>query len=421
MEGRRGKFSRRLLKLFFIVYIFLFFSGLSFAADYSELRVLPKKEYYFTNEPCYFELIVPGVSPSLVRVTIQSLPDGCQFISSDKEQIVYEDEHSTLVTLCFEFSKSGTFTLPRLAARIGFGGYALHFDSVKIIQNPQTLLPEFFFTFPEGKNFIKGKRTPVLLCARYFKAITAVNVQLDEKFIFEKKDTITELPLFIDEFTPEETLIARYDYVPFESGKCKLPLVEVNCQAWNLVHQNIYLNSEEVIVADSKENPQDAELVESESFLLENDEDFEKWQKEMLYSDKTLSVKNYSEHFFKREKLFTFYKKLSLILICLFALSLIPSAFLKKKNLIITAGLLFFISFAFFLTFTMMLQKKHAQSSGGFMYQIPDEKSENKSYIEKGTLLSIESETDEWLQVTAGSENHGWIKKDSVEKQDEKK
>ncbi len=410
MERKTGKFSRRLLKFFFIISICFNFSKFAFCADYSGLRVVPKNEYYFTGEPCYFELIVPGVSPSLVRVTIQSLPDGCQFISSDKEQIVYEEEHSTRVTLCFEFSKSGTFTLPRLAARIGFGGYALHFDSVKIIQNPQTLVPEFFFVFPEGKIFEKGKRTPVILCARYFKAVTAVNLKLDERFVFEQKEVFSEFPLFIEQFTPEDTRIACYDYIPFEKGICSLPFVEINCQAWNLVHQNVYLSPEEIFVLDSKENT--TKNTPADNLFSEKDEAFENWTRETFFSDKTLTVQKAAENLLKHQSLFRIYKKLFLVLMCVFILLVFLFVFLKRKNAAIAFGFLFSVCLIFFITFSMRLQKKYAESSGGFMYQIPDEKSENKSFIEKGTLLCIESETEEWFQVTAGNENHGWIKKD---------
>jgi len=410
MERKSRKFSRRLLKIFFIIDICFNFSKFAFAADYSELRVVPKNEYFFTGEPCYYELIVPGVSPSLVRVTIQSLPDGCQFISSDKEQIVYEDEHSTKVTLCFEFSKSGTFTLPRLAARIGFGGYALHFDSVKIIQNPQTLVPEFFFEFPEGKNFEKGKRTPVILCARYFKAITAVNLKLDEKFVFEQKEMFNELPIFIEQFTPDETRIACYDYIPFEKGKCSLPLVEINCQAWNLVHQNVYLSPEEILVQDGKE--ESTEDTPFENLFSENDEAFENWTRETFFSDKTLTVQKTTENLLKHQRVFRIYKKISLILMCVIIPIIFLFVFLKKKNVVFAFALVLSVCLLFFISFSILLQKKYTESSGGYMYQIPDEKSENKSFIEKGTLLSIESETEEWFQVTAGNENHGWIKKE---------
>ena len=93
------------IKCIFFISLLLFSSLYSLDIDVFRL----KQKNAFTNERIEFSTIIPGVPPSQIDLTVQSLPQDVSFVGSKKEKIIFNALESTNVELYFIISKTGKY------------------------------------------------------------------------------------------------------------------------------------------------------------------------------------------------------------------------------------------------------------------------------------------------------------------------
>ncbi|NLM00947.1 MAG: hypothetical protein GX220_05785 [Treponema sp.] len=405
--------TKRLLSLLFCFFVF---SHVLFASKYTQLRVVPKTSFAFTNEDCIFELVIPGVSPSIVKTTIQSLPEDVRFVSSKKEQFFQGEEKATLVQFVFNFAKPGIYKLPRLAARISYGGYSLPFEPIEIIENPMTLLPQVFFQLPLDKTYYAGEKFFITLFAKYFKNINFISLSLSEDFILVEKQRYVKLPYIVNEFSTEETSLILFECIPLKSGELILPEIEIGFESWNGSHP-VLKNPVKKINVYSKDNKKEISNIGALDYFIDSTKEIS--TVDVMQSNINKTKINLSKFFFIRKILKIFKIFLLCVLFVLFVLSILFFIFKKKKF----ASVLFFflIFFSFVEIFiTVALTKKYvvAQTNAHF-YKIPEETSEVIQLFQSEILLELHFEKNDWMQVSFFNfgneiEHLYWIKKEDV-------
>lgn len=413
-------------RLLIFVLVFLFLGTSLFAYRYSSLKVKPKSPYAFTGEECVFELIVPKVSPKILRTTIQSLPEGVTFISSKKEEVLINDENATAVELVFTFSKPGVYKLPKLAARIAYGGYSLEFLPVEIIENPLTLVPELYFELPKQSTYYAGEKIYLKLKARYFHCINSLSIPLDENFVLIQKSSSMDFPFVLSEFSNEEFEIGVYECVALKEGKFQLPLANVSFEAWNGSHP--FVSSQEITLEfkyngnyssekktyEKLEKSQDiiSNLISPEESTENNFSNSENSFYQMARIEKMDGV-------LKTKKILSVLRIIFIVIFSILIITLVIFLLLKKRKIVILVSIVSIIFLFFIIGFSVPLSKEYCVSKETNLYKIPEENSLFTNQLSKGILLKIESKTDGWYQVSVGTENLTnqlyWVKTDSVE------
>lgn len=406
--SRRKIYSLGLLKK--IIFTMIFMSAVFvYSADYSNLRVKPQSQFGFTGENCTFELIVPNLSPSLVKTTMQDLPKGVTFVYSRKSEVFIDNEKATKIELVFSFEKPGVYKLPRLAARIGYGGYALYFDKIEIIENPMTLVPEVFFKIVGNEELKVGKTVEILLCAKYFKRINNISPILNENMLFAEKKRFIDLPYSFQDFTTEIVEVALYEWTPLVEGVCELPSVAATFEAWNSLHQILTTEKATRKVAASRFYKVDEnKLNEPYFFAEESDKAIMEQQNEIDVA--TAKLNAFLSHQALKKKLV---RGIVILLVC-FALCIIVFVILKKKKLIVCFVVLIVVFGISLLFFAISFSKEYVICTGDYLYKIPNSDSTTSVYIPNNSLFKVEIVTDEWVQVLSANDTKGWLKKDKV-------
>lgn len=413
-------------RLLIFVCVFLFLGNSLFAYRYSSLKVKPKTPYAFTGEECVFELIVPKVSPKILRTTIQSLPEGVTFISSTKEEIILNDENATSVELVFTFSKPGIYKLPKLAARIAYGGYSLEFLPVEIIENPLTLIPEVYFEIPKQENYYAGEKVLLKLKARYFRCIKSLSIPLNENFVLIQKKSFVELPFVLNEFSNEEFEIGIYECVALKEGKLPLPLANVSFEAWNGTHP---LVSTQDISLDfkyknyySNENKKNINLQNSQDIISNLMASDELIGKDFTTSENTFyqmaKIEN-MDKVFKVQKILSILRIIFLVILSILLVLFIVFIGIKKRKIAILFLIISLLTLFIVIGFSVPLSKEYCVSKETYLYKIPEEDSNFINKLPADILLKIEAKNEGWYQVSLGAENLTnqlyWVKTDSVE------
>lgn len=410
--------KRLLINLFILV----LFCNKSFGINYRSLTINPTKSYAFTNEECTFELIVPNISTKNINATVQSLPEEVTFISSTKEEILIDNKKAVSYKFVFSFSKPGKYTLPKLATRIGYGGYSLKFASIEVIENPATLKPQLFFKINSNIDKIQAeKKFSVSLFAKYFKSINEININLDENFIFTEQIKYVNLPFYFTEFNTEPTHLMDFICIPLSAGTYNLPTISASFETWNNIHQNITstklsINVTDNLITDLKDILQSKEFnttkeIESSYFFEKDDSSIEK---DKNFPSKDTNHLKRTKKYFVLKNIIKTIKTVSLILSICFLLIFILSIILKNKKLKTLFLIFFILTFICFILSYIFLAQKICISKGSNLYLIPEPNSNIVNYTPEGTLLKIILEYDQWIQVQFNNNEIYWIKKSDV-------
>lgn len=393
-----------------LILLFVNISSL-FAISYSQLRVIPEKEYCFAGETCLFTLKIPGVLPVNVDTLVQSTPVNVTVESLVKEEYIEDGTRGTKIKLIFRFSKAGTYQIPPLATRIYWVSYAIKFQPITVYDNPILLDPILTSDLP--KNLEVGKPTTFTIYGKFFNELTNINFQLDKRMILEKSKDIQKLPYHIGTFSTETYPLAEFTVIPLEEGEYNFPQIFGLFRSYAGNSVSVALKDFNIKVTKASKEENQNEITETSSFLESFPEAFE--------TQEFTENKTTEENFVDLEKLLEEKLKEKRILISLFVTTVIISltslffiilfSILKRKSGIIT----FAIIFALFLTgniaFGIFVDDKNAISLGSRVRTVPEENSNSVMQLTVGNIIKINNEISNWYSIELADKRKGWILK----------
>ena len=249
---------RQPLALAALIYLFSFSAHRLSAAEHS----LPHNEFRFelfepnekppflqTNTDCTFAANIPDAQPAEVEVFFENPPSGAVFSGFEKKA----EEGGTRLTYSVRFIKAGKTELAPARVRIRDKTYALAFPSLNVFDNPDFLVPEFFFTATPSPQNSPSERTAqpsqtvqagtsvrVRLMGRYFRHIQDINRQNPEDALLEESARFFE-PAAERVFAANGELsteavpvpVAEFVYTPFFEGIREFPHTEVKAESYN--------------------------------------------------------------------------------------------------------------------------------------------------------------------------------------------
>ena len=206
-----------------------------------------KPPFLQTNTDCTFAANIPDAQPAQVEVFFENPPSGAVFRGFEKKA----EEGGTRLTYSVRFIKAGKTELPPARVRIRDKTYALAFPSLNVFDNPDFLVPEFFFTAdtsPENspseqtaqpsQTVQAGTSVRVQLMGRYFRHIQDINRQNPEDALLEESarffEPAAERTFAANgEHSPEAVPVAEFVYTPFFEGIREFPHTEVKAESYN--------------------------------------------------------------------------------------------------------------------------------------------------------------------------------------------
>lgn len=414
--GTKKQFSSGLLKCLF----FLAFIGLSqhvFGQSYRSLRINPVSSVGFTNTECEFVLEIPNMKSSMVRTTIQNLPEGIRLVSSQKEEILLNNQKSTRITYFFEFDKPGKYTIPSIPAIIGYYNYNIRFNPIEIVENPLTLKPQIKIEVcDETGNSIKIPKKIsthqdiyLLVSLRYFKKVSQIMPLLSENSFLSLQEIYETLPLIQQEFTPDYTKLALFRWIPLVEGTVSTGNVLVECEGWNGALwevESVPLDFSVIKAAQS-----DEVALEENSFFSAFDVIEEDVQKIDTYDPIAEGKKQIQKRYVTLLILLIFFAALVFSSLVVFIISLV------KKQSLFRILLHFFFLLCYLIVlilFAVLFMETFGVSSEANVRLVPQESSSIKGSLNAGDVVRIIYESEEWMQIEYNKELKGWIKKENV-------
>ena len=226
--GFRTRFlKKKILKQSFIGIAAVFCTFLCAAADMRfsvPVSQLPAK----TESSCSFVLEIPGTVPARVEAFFGQLPEGVRFTGFEKKPA---PDGGTHLTYSVYFSAEGEIQLPAATVRIEDISYTVAFDAVQVSKNPESLVPEFFFSTDESVR--AGEKLHIYLMGRFFRSVEAVHTELSEKALAEKAPTSPPFPVHMPENGSEPVKIAEFIYTPFFEGTHRFPATQVRTESFD--------------------------------------------------------------------------------------------------------------------------------------------------------------------------------------------
>ena len=246
-ERETGLLNHRLVFAAALICVLFFFSASLSAAEntvpYDTLRFeLFKSDEKLSllqiNTDYSFTANIPDASPSEVEVLFENPPAFAVFRSFEKTA----EAGGTKLVYSVRFIKAGKNELPPARIRIRGKTYTLTFPPLNVFENPDILIPEFFFTAApsaqESQSVQAGKALHVRLMGRYFKRIININrdtpedALLEESALFFNPDSETKLESG-KELSAAAVPVAEFIYTPFFEGIREFPHTEVKTESYN--------------------------------------------------------------------------------------------------------------------------------------------------------------------------------------------
>lgn len=413
------KCRSRLYKLIcnrLLILLFIFSTEIVFCQNYGNLRITPENEYCFTGDPTVFNLFIPNVKPSEVETTVQSTPTNVSIISTSKSEFIENDIRGTRVSLVFKFTKSGTYKIPSISARIRWSWVYIPFKSITVYDNPFTLLPIITSTIPD--TLYAGEKTFFTISAHYFSEFTDISSVLDPHMLLERTKLFNSLPYYVGGFSTTIYDLAEYAITPLEEGNFTIPEIKITFRTYasNLV--SIRMPSKTVKVLPSVKNSNSNKFSTGSSFKNSFDKDINDFETESDLSQN----KEYGTLFNPEEIANTVLKqevwKRNCLRVCiiafgflflLFSISLVLGLVFKNKRMKILSIILMCLFGILFILCCVFLTPKYAITLGGTVRIVPEMESNTVMQLSAGAVVQITSKSTDWFCVSTSDNRSGWI------------
>ncbi len=418
-NANRIKSGSRLLRL--LVTGALFFLGVQAVQAqniWRSLMIRPEQEYCFAGETCAFTLIVPGYAPSRIDTTLQSTPDNVALISSTKEEIIENGKRSTKITFNFRFTKSGTYQIRSLAARIDWTWSYIPFQRITVYDNPITLAPELFLNYPQ--TVYASEPFEMEVSAHFFSEFTDLAAQLGENYIVRLKEYKSPLPIKTGGFSTDQYPIAAYEIIPLSQGTLTLPAITALMRSYAGVQQTVVSPSPVVTVLPprlSAGEAQEQNLTAMDKFLESAYEDFpiieislneKETTAAITVEEQWIAIKN-------RKSILHLILFISGIII-LSSLILLPFGIVllskhHRKVIFILSCILFAVGIAAFFPALWFAAPQYGVCLETNVHTIPEDESNTILHITEGTVVRIMEESADWYCIQTDNAGLVWIHK----------
>lgn len=468
----QGFRHRRLLKrsavhLLLACFAMPLFANTPNAEELKALVIKSENKLCFTAQESIFTLEIPGLEASKLQASLQTLPDGIQFLSSRRD-IYFDDarlESGTRLQLFFSFSKTGTITIPPLTVTIANRRYKIPFQTVTVYENLETLNPKLTVTLSDelqhqidSKGILHvpaGSEVQFSVAVRFCVQLVKFSWQLPKNAIFREltRNDIANGAFFGKSFSPETHELATFSWTPLTEGMCTLPDISITAVAYNGMKKNIALpqiavsvEKNAALAASAKQSA--PTTVREQTVLASADfqtafeaatapatgEDDESASREPFVVDCKLlselrSAERNSFPFDKSRRLRAEYEakaqlsapkearvRIAQLFYALFALScvLIVLLALKKhvKRTAVTVALavgLLVLS----IHWTLKLAPEYAIFTGGKLMTIPEEQATSTHIEQAGERVRILETAGSWVYILT-AESGGWVREGAL-------
>lgn len=257
-------------QILLILTIFSFSHFVFAQSEFSELKLRPETDIFFTQTENAYVLTLPEIHPSQIEMTLPDLPHGMKFSSSKKEEIFFESgKKGTQITLIFTFSEAGFVQPSPLLVKISGEAHYFEFEEALVKENPNLVTPILEISFQNPKNLTTdkksgkkiltvraGEKISFLVRARYAVEITKFSVSIPQDSIFtemERFDFAKGLEK-LTTFTSEAKNLARFEWKILKTGTFSLPEITVEAVSYSGQKSKIPLSDEiEIHVTEQDE------------------------------------------------------------------------------------------------------------------------------------------------------------------------
>ena len=454
------KFSYRFLKNVFLFTFAVVFSDSVYSQKLNykiikTLSVSPINEVNYTAVECAFSLSIPYVKSAEVQAEIPSLKSGINFISLRRSEY-YSDGGGTLVELWFTFAEPGTYKLPSLKIKINERIYYIPFEVVEISEDPKKIQPKLILEFDNGVKIDSSKNKkntqpvfsvkngePLGFSLYLQHAVQVINFDwvVPKNAIFtevERYDYFSSNSRGI-EYSDEAVPVAKFEWIPLESGSLELPYIRLLTTAYNgnrvellvpdfkisVQNTNVSLNKEltgESIFAYAFVEPKEVKI-EKKSFAKITYDECNKIAELRSKERMVFPINNVKPERKEYEQslgifdgksepsVFLFYLFLSLSIILLVVGIIL--IILKKIPMLIFSTIIFVIFFVFSIISGIRVSKKHGILVEEKIKTIPEDSAESFSSIKGGSRVLILQNAADWVFIQYGNTN-GWTLKENV-------
>ncbi len=422
--SRLLKPSHKARRLFLAAIVLLITTQAAAAQNiWRTLMVVPEQEYCFAGETCAFTLIVPGYAQSRIDTTLQSTPDNVALISTTKEEIIDNGKRSTKITFLFRFTKSGTYQIRSLAARIDWTWSYIPFQRITVYDNPITLAPELFLNYPSA--IYESEPFEMEVSAHFFSEFTDLAAQLGENYIVRLKDYKSPLPIKTGGFSTEQYPIAVYEIIPLAAGKMQLPAITALMRSYAGVQQSVVSTSPVLTVLPKRNtaNPDvsattgTSESVFESQYLEGAYEDFPIVEISMgqTQTTKTVTAEDQWVYLKNRRDLLDTLIRISGITTLTGLILLVAGAVLLAKKhhkpLFILGIVILTLGLAALFPTLWFAGPRYGVCLESEAHTIPEDESNTVLHMQEGTVIRIIKETAAWYCIETENAGLVWIKK----------
>lgn len=460
METKMYWIINNKIKCIFFISLLLFSSLYSLDIDVFRL----KQKNAFTNERIEFSTIIPGVPPSQIDLTVQSLPQDVSFVGSKKEKIIFNALESTNVELYFIISKTGKYKISSVPVRIRYGYQYVGFEAIEVTDNPKSLEPKILYTIREKQDendlrdrgfagdralqsIERGKCFELLLEAQYFATIQALSWHASENSIVYNERLLQKLPYQEADFNANPVPVALFDFIALEEGKVFLPELVLQGKTWAGVDFGIVESNKTIAVSKAivkkavvgTEDYKDYEKYARDGFEIvlgtedlnnalgtedykEDYKDYEKYERSGQFGlgddEKKVIIGELEKSIVQKKQLLKILSRLFFGLCIFFViLRLLFIRSKKKVQFLLPLALSFLI--CYFLLHGLAKQKWLVFD--GTFYTIPEQNARVLQVVEKPIVVQVLLETKDWVHIaypilkTKKEAQYAWVKKSDIQ------
>jgi len=414
------------------------------------LSIRCEEERVFTQTEVPFVLELPHTPLSSFVFDIPELPAGVKYVSSAKSAATdLKGDSTTIVRFWFSFSDSGDYQIPPITAKVEDRTGAIPFEPVHVFENPALVQPTLSVSLVPGDEIRFGEKVTIDVYAQYCAQILDFSMKLPKDAILTElsRDSLALDGSRHDEFTPEKTKIASFEFQPLAEKAFRLPDISIDAISYSGDRKRVSIADLPISISVSAPASDvsgtgtaggaESGNVFGEAFLPlrknSSKPEFPEWSEEDLISLRAMrSLERKEILFFKEPTSRRFFEEShglkdtedepseflfrAFVLLSFLALfGLLAMIFFKKAK----SAVFFSVLFATFTVLSVrqnfFVSQKYAVSIGGYLSIVPEESaiSKEKRSLPKGIRVKIVEDMGDWVYIEC-SETSGWTKSDSL-------
>ena len=412
-----------------------------FCSAFSEPVLESPKTTCYENDVLTFIILIKDCQPKSVSFSVPKPEGTVTRLSLNKIQTYEYGSINTKIELVYSFKKAGTFNLPDIQISINNNSYNVKFPQILVYFNPALHKPEVKWEL-QTSEVITGKPYNLILTAKYVTSINSIKINQPEDALFKPTSKSTNNFEYKPSVTePPKVIIARYEWIPLQSGTLVLPSANMEITGTNGTTQTIVVPEQTVKVkktADEQIKEDDFSIFNLENAFRDEEQEQESLEQQKTIIDKNLADQiailrkneKYSLNFLENRKLRQQTEKansinttnelpllFALIPAALFLISLFIFIFVKK------AGKTAFANIVLILTIILLAVSSYccliiltpkAIFAGGQIFAIPDKNGSILDESDCGTLFIVKKQADDWVLVKYGDNRYGWVKNSTL-------